>query len=133
MALLGAKQKIGQVDADRLVLPPLLYLDAAKRGRAEIAQENGLVFWAVLCQCLGSQVGSKFFYDLGCKAALALAKACRRQTQYLALTTGEYVVLKQMMSTYLRALPNIEVGAFAVSCQRAEDAIEKLKREAGDA
>ena len=129
IALMVAKQRVGQEEADRHALPVLLYLDAAHRGRGCIAAENALVRLVVIVQVLGSKSGNRALYDIGCAAGTALFSAAGRGQELLALTTGEYKAMRKLVSAYLRVLPGLQLVMLGFACKRADELISEMRGE----
>lgn len=127
--LIALKQPLGRDDADRMSMPALLYLDAAKRGAGTAAIENGLIRVVVIAQSIGSIKRNKKFYDLACAGGRALFAAAARQRELLAFTTGEYQAMRTMVAAYVRALPQLDVGSFVMAARRADEMIIEMTKE----
>lgn len=117
LALVAAKQKVGEDDANEIALPVLVHLDAAKRGQGTAAGFNHLVLHVIIAAHVAAGTKSRTFYDCATRAYAALLKAGERKTKLLDLTTGEYASLRAAISMYLRALPNLEVGRLNQACE----------------
>ncbi len=119
LALLAAKQLVGQEEGDKTALLVLIALDAAKRGAAPAGLANSLTEHLLTSAAIWSQQGNRPLYDTAVVAWTALLKACARPTALLDLTTGEYGVIRLAISNYVRALPQLEVGALAAGYAKA--------------
>lgn len=127
--LIALKQPLGRDDADRMSMPALLYLDAAKRGAGTAAIENGLIRVVVIAQSIGSIKRNKKFYDLACAGGRALFAAAARQRELLAFTTGEYQAMRAMIAAYVRVLPQLDVGTFVMAARKADATIIEMTKE----
>lgn len=130
LALLGAHQKVGNEDADKIALPVLIHLDAAHRGQGNAATADFLLFHAVSAQVLSSTAGNHAIYRMSCEALKSIAKACSRPTNTLSFTTGEYQDVRKLLSAYLRVLPTATVLATSHAAQRAVELMQKQALEA---
>jgi len=128
--LIARKQRLGEDDAATMALPVLLYLDAAKRGRADIAASNGLAQWIAMAQIIASKIVHRPMYDIACGAGQALYRAAGRRETLLSLTTGEYLALRKLMVVYLRILPQLELQTMVAACARADQLVDEMTREA---
>lgn len=124
--LIARKQRLGEEDANTMVLPVLLYLDAAKRGRADITASNGLAQWIAMAQIIASKIVHRPMYDIACGAGQALYRAAGRREALLSLTTGEYIALRKLMAVYLRVLPQLELQMMVAACARADQLVAQL-------
>lgn len=120
LARIAGKQRVGQEDADDLVLPTLIYLDAAKRGACPHAGYNSLATTLLAAASIASQTKSKRFYDIVNSAYQMLVKAGLRPTALLDLTTTEYQAVRSAIAWYVRSLPVIEVGVLSRAYARAQ-------------
>lgn len=120
MARLVGKQRVGQEEADDLVLPTMLYLDAAKRGACPHAGYNSLATTLLAAASIASQTKSQRFYDLINQAYQMLVKAGLRPTELLDLTTTEYQAIRSALVWYVRSLPMVEVGVLSRAYARAQ-------------
>lgn len=126
MLVLAAHQKVGNADAAEIQLPVLIHFDAAKRGLGTEHSANFLTKHLVISLLLGSKSGNRAFYDLTGKAYDAMHKACARQTEYLAFTTGEYQALRTWLGAYFRAMPGVSVGMMNYACAEAQKRLDAL-------
>lgn len=113
LEILAGKQKVGREEANKIALPVLISLDAAKRGQATARLANNLTEHLIIAITVFSKAGNRPLYDCAAKAWLALCKACARPTDLLDLTTGEYAAIRVAIAYYLRALPNLEMCVFS--------------------
>jgi hypothetical protein len=111
LALVAAKQRVGNEDRDAIALPLMCHFDAAHRGQCTGSGANHLTTHLIIASYLAAATKSKAFHDLVTKAYAMLQKA------------AEYAALKQAFAWYLRALPQIEVGLLAQACAAAEKAM----------
>lgn len=123
LEIIAAKQKVGRDEADKIALPVLISLDAAKRGQAPSVLANTLTEHLLMAVTIFSKAGNRPLYDCAAKAWMALCKACARPTVLLDLTTGEYAAIRVAIAYYLRALPNLEM---CVLLYAASNAMGKL-------
>lgn len=124
IAVLGAKQRLGEDDAKQFALIPLIFLDAAKRGKCPHAGYNTLATTILAAASIASQTRSKAFYDLANRAYGLLVKAGMRPTDSLDLTTTEYNAVRAVISWYVRALPTLEIGIFSRAYSLAKKTME---------
>lgn len=125
LAVLVGKQLVGQEDTDAVSMPVLTCLDAAKRGLATNGQANTLAQHLLTAQAIWARMGNQSLYTESIAAWNALGKACRRPTQTVDLTTGEYAAIRAAISHYLRALPKIEIALYSYSTTIARAEMEK--------
>lgn len=118
--IIAAKQKVEQEDADKIALPLLISLDAAKRGQAPAMLADTLTRHLMMAIVIWSRSNNKHLYNNSVKAWEALVKACRRPTQLLDLTTGEYAAIRLAVAQYVRAMPKLEVGMLVYASEAAE-------------
>lgn len=119
LALLEAKQLVGEEEGDKTALLVLIALDAAKRGAAPASLANTLTEHLLTSAAIWSQQGNRRLYQVAVAAWTALLKACARPTELLDLTTGEYAAIRLAIGYYVRALPLLEVGALAAGYEKA--------------
>lgn len=123
---IAAKQKVGKEDADKIALVVLISLDAAKRAQAPAHLADVLTRHLMMATVLWTRLpGCTHQYKVAIEGWDALVKACRRPTQLLDLTTREYQAIRQAINYYLRALPQLELGALV----HASNVTEKTLRE----
>lgn len=120
VALIAKKQRVGQEDRDKIELPLLIHLDAAKRGQGPNVGQQFLYQHLVIASYIAARTKSKPFHDAVVKANDALSKASLRPTVALDLTTGEYAAIRLAFAIYLRALPQVEIGVMDEACKAAE-------------
>jgi hypothetical protein len=111
--VIALKQKVGQDDADKIAMPLLAYLDAAKRAACPNTGINFITRHLICALYLARRVGDKAFHACAMSAYEQLRKASERPTEALDLTTGEYHALRKAIAAYLLALPKVEVGMMA--------------------
>jgi len=112
-AVIEAKAKPDQDAVDKIHMNALTALDAAKRGQATHALANTLTEHLMAGVLLWARMGNRALYERAVAAWMAMSKACKRDTQLLDLTTGEYCDIRVAMIYYLRAIPQLEVGILA--------------------
>lgn len=117
--LVVGKQKVGQEDADKIAMPLLIHLDAAKRGQGTNAGCNTLAEHLIAASLIAAATRSKAFHAQVTQAYVMLKKAAERPTQALDLTTGEYQAIRAAIGTYVRALPEIEIAVMRGAMQEA--------------
>jgi hypothetical protein len=131
LLLMVGKQKVGQEDADKIAMPLMIHLDAAKRGQCTDAGCNTLAEHLIAASLIAAATRSKAFHDQVTQAYVMLKKAAERPTKLLDLTTGEYMAIREAIATYVRALPNVEIrvmrGAMDEAVKRLHGASEAAK------
>ncbi len=120
LAVIACKQKVGNDDTDAIALPVMIHLDAAKRGQCTGPGVNFLTTHLIIASYIASRTKSRKFHDQVVRAYAQLGKASARPTELLDLTTKEYAEIKAAFGTYLRAMPNVEVGVMSQACKVAE-------------
>lgn len=120
LALVAAKQRVGQEDTDAIALPILVHFDAAKRGQCRAVGVNHMTTHLIIASYLAAHTRSKRYHEIVTHAYNMLAKAAARPTDLLDLTTSEYHALRAAFSWYLRSLPMIEVGMLNAAYKVAE-------------
>lgn len=110
MEVIQRKAKLAQEDVDEICLVILLALDAAKRGLAPHSLSNTLCEHLFASAILWKTAGNKALMDRAQDAWDAMAKACARPGDKLALTTKEYQALRVAFGYFLRNLGKIEAG-----------------------
>lgn len=120
LALIGAKQRVGQEDADAIALPVLAWFDAAKRGECTATGCNHLTTHLIIATAIASRTNSRTFYDICRTAYDQLMKAASRPTKLLDLTTGEYQAIRKAFAWYVRSLPQCQVHDLNMACRHAE-------------
>ena len=123
--LLARKQKVGQADAELIMMPVMAYLDAAKRSACENQGADFLTKHLIIASYIASKLKSRRFHDQVTAAYAALKKASERDTKLLDLTTGEHKAITAALKTYLCALANVEVGTMNDACLVAAKAMEE--------
>ena len=119
--ILARKQKVGQADADTVALQLYMHLDAAKRGQGTNHAANQLATHLIAASYIAQQTKSRAFHTQITAAYNALKKASDRPTQLLDLTTGEYKQIRAAFNTYLKALPNVQLGTMHDSMLIAQE------------
>lgn len=127
LAIIGGKQKVGKDASDEVAQLVLCHFDAAKRGQCDSGGAHVLSANLVMAQCIAAWTQSRAFYDRTAKAILQLGRACARQPELVSLTTGEYRDIREALSWYLRALPNVESAMFAKAEQRAHEVLDETQ------
>lgn len=130
LAVIIGHQKVGQEDADKIALPVLCHLDAAKRGQGNGATADFLFQHLLTAQIMASKGGNKLIYNMSADAIAALIKAIARPSNLLNLTTGEYQAIRKCISAYLRILPTATVMAVGYAGQRALNVLQTAVKEA---
>lgn len=125
IALLVGKQRVGQEDADNIILPCLLWLDAAKRGECNPACCNSITLNLIACTYIASRTRSKAFHEAASHAYDMLRKAAQRPGYLLSLTTPEYQALRKAFSWYCRSLPNVELSTMTAGYATAQKMMEE--------
>ncbi|CUI03919.1 hypothetical protein BN2497_2615 [Janthinobacterium sp. CG23_2] len=119
LILLAKKQTVGAEDASSIELMVLIHFDCARRGVCTNPGANFLTTHLIIASYLASRLKSKRFHDQVMRAYGMLCKASERPTATLALTTGEYLAVREALGTYFRNLPSVEVGVMHEACQVA--------------
>lgn len=127
--MMRMKQRFGQQDANKLILPVLLYLDAAHRGVANMAAEQALIRVIVVVQVLAYTSKNKALHAVSEQANAAMLKACSRDRTCLAFTTREYQKMRHLVAAYVRILPDLELASFVFACNRTEEILNRLQSE----
>ena len=110
LVVLAAKQLVGEDDANQIALPLLIHFDGAKRGRGSVAAHRFLTTHLIIASAIATGTGLKAMHAQVITAYAALTAAAERPTKELDLTTGEYKKIRIAIASYLRVLPQIEVG-----------------------
>lgn len=126
LRLIDGKKLLGDELANEVALPVLISLDAAKRSKAPASLANILTQHLLIATVIWTSLKNRRVYDATAKAWEALRKAAERPTQLLDLTTGEYEAIREALSYYVRALPQVELKTFAYAGQVA---LHELNRE----
>lgn len=113
LLLFGAKQLVGQADADAIALPLMIHLDAAHRDAGTDAGCNFMARHLIVASLIAARTRSQAFYEQVQEAFAMLKKSAARDTKRIDLTTGEYTALRAAFAVYLQALPKVEVGLMA--------------------
>jgi hypothetical protein len=124
LAHLYGKQKVGQEGADECALIMLIALDAAKRGRATAHLSNSLALYLLAAVALWHKTNRTGLYREAVTAFEMLAKACRRPTELLDLTTGEYTAIRGALAQFIRVLPLLELNLFTTVLTTAQRTID---------
>lgn len=119
MRLIG-RQKLGQEAADEYALVIFLSLDAAKRGKATGRMANNLCMYMLTAIRIWHYTGKSTLYADAVKGWDALTAACKRPTELLDLTTGEYTALRRALGRFIALLPQIELATFTDALARAD-------------
>ena len=124
LAHLYGKQKVGQEGADECALIMLIALDAAKRGQANAHLSNSLVLYLLAAVALWHKTNRTGLYRDAVNAFEMLAKAARRPTQLLDLTTTEYTTIRAALAEFMRVMPMLELNLFTSVLATAQRSIE---------
>lgn len=125
IAMLVGKQKCGQEDADAILLPCMIWLDAAKRGECNPAGCNHITTHVICMTYIASRTKSKAFHEAASHAFDMLRKAAQRPGYLLSLTTPEYQALRKAFSWYCRSLPQVELCVMTAGYAMAQKMMEE--------
>lgn len=126
IAHLIGRQRIGEDDAQPHALVMLICLDAAKRGKAPAHLSNMLCIYLLGAIRIWHTSGKKALYTEAVAAMQALITACRRPTELLDLTTGEYAALRRGVVRFVDLLPQVELAKFSEAMKLAEAEMNRI-------
>lgn len=108
--LIARKQRVGADDTALIELPVLIVLDAAKRGVCPAAGVNFLTSHMVIAVYLAKALKLPMLHKQAMAAFDAINHASGRMREVMDLTTTEYRALRDVLKSYFRVLPLVEVG-----------------------
>jgi hypothetical protein len=108
--LIARKQVVGQEDAEPTIMALSVYLDAAKRGQCPPVGANTLTSNMIVACYLAKALKLPLLHKQTMAGFAALTKATEREGEFLNLTTGEHKALSEVLRSYFRILPMVQVG-----------------------